>query len=98
MRPYAGAFAAGVLAAVVASALDGFSFALLIPFLRLLFGLSPTATGAPTAVERMLDGLLGPWLRGGAPMVALRNVVVVLLAAIALKNVAVYAAGFGVIP
>ena len=94
MRPYAGAFAAGVLAAVVASALDGFSFALLIPFLRLLFGLSPTATGAPTAVERMLDGLLGPWLRGGAPMVALRNVVVVLLAAIALKNVAVYAAGY----
>ena len=94
MRPYAGAFAAGVLAAVVASVLDGFSFALLIPFLRLLFGLSPTATGAPTAVERTLDGLLGPWLRGGAPMVALRNVVVVLLAAIALKNVAVYAAGY----
>ncbi|MBI2614678.1 MAG: hypothetical protein HYW52_03155, partial [Gemmatimonadetes bacterium] len=60
LRPYAGAFAAGVLAAVVASALDGFTFALLIPFLRLLFGLPATAVGpgpagsgagAPTAVE-----------------------------------------------
>ncbi|MBI2074199.1 MAG: ABC transporter ATP-binding protein [Gemmatimonadetes bacterium] len=43
---------------------------------------------------RLLDGLLGAWLRTDAPMVALRNVVVVLLAAIALKNVAAYAAGY----
>src|SRR3970040_167866 len=94
VRPYAGVFAAGVVAAVVASALDGFTFALLIPFLRLLFGLSPTAAGAPTVVERLLDGLLGTWLRAEAPMGALRNIVIVLLAAIALKNVAVYAAGY----
>jgi subfamily B ATP-binding cassette protein MsbA len=94
MRPYSRAFTAGVLAAVVASTLDGFTFALLIPFLRLLFGLSPTATGAPTAVERMLDGVLGGWLPADAPLAALRNVVVVLLAVIALKNVAVYAAGY----
>ncbi|MBI3081912.1 MAG: hypothetical protein HYY94_03185 [Gemmatimonadetes bacterium] len=94
MRPYRAAFVAGVLAAVIASTLDGFTFALLIPFLRLLFGLTPTAAGAPTAVERLLDGLLGAWLRTDAPMVALRNVVVVLLAAIALKNVAAYAAGY----
>jgi subfamily B ATP-binding cassette protein MsbA len=101
MRPYSRAFAAGVLAAVIASTLDGFTFALLIPFLRLLFGLSPTATGPGpegsgtlTAVERMLDGLLGAWLPADAPMTALRSVVVVLLAVIALKNVAVYAAGY----
>src|SRR3970040_1004085 len=94
VRPYAGVFAAGVVAAVVASTLDGFTFALLIPFLRLLFGLSPTAGGAPTVIERALDGVLGVWLRTDAPMIALRNVVFVLLATIALKNVAVYAAGY----
>ena len=100
-RPYSVAFAAGVVAAVTASMLDGFTFALLIPFLRLLFGLSPTATGAGTdgsgagtAVEQVLDGLLGSWLHAGAPLVALRNVVIVLLAAIALKNLAVYLAGY----
>ncbi len=94
MRPYAGAFTAGVLAAIIASTLDGFTFALLIPFLRLLFGLSPTAAGAPTVVERALEGVLGAWLRTDAPLVALRHVVLVLLATIAFKNVAVYAAGY----
>ncbi len=94
LRPYARPFTAGVLAAVIASALDGLTFALLIPFLRLLFGLGATAAGASTAVERVLDGLLGAWLPAGRPMVALRNVVLVLLAAIALKNAAGYAAGY----
>ncbi len=94
LRPYARPFAVGVLAAVVASALDGLTFALLIPFLRLLFGLGATAAGAPTVVERVLDGMLGAWLPAGRPMVALRNVVLVLLVTIALKNAAVYAAGY----
>lgn len=94
LRPYARPFAVGVLAAVVASVLDGLTFALLIPFLRLLFGLGATAGAAATAVERALDTLLGAWLPAGRPLVALRNVVLVLLATIALKNAAAYAAGY----
>lgn len=103
LRPYRAAFAVGVLAAVVASTFDGLTFALLIPFLRLLFGLTPTAAGAgaaasgaaaPTAIERLLGAVLGTWLPPHAPLVALRNVVVVLLATIAVKNAAVYAAGY----
>lgn len=94
LRPYSRAFAVGVLAAVIASALDGFTFALLIPFLRLLFGFGSTAAGAPTLVERVLDALLGGWLPADRPVVALRHVVLVLLGAIALKNAAGYAAGY----
>jgi subfamily B ATP-binding cassette protein MsbA len=93
LRPYARPFAVGVLAAVIASVLDGLTLALLIPFLRLLFGLKATAGAAATAVERVLDSLLGAWLPAGRPLVALRNVVLVLLATIALKNGAAYAAG-----
>jgi subfamily B ATP-binding cassette protein MsbA len=94
LRPYARPFAVGVLAAVVASALDGLTFALLIPFLRLLFGLGAAAGAGATAVERVLDALLGAWLPAGRPLVALRNVVLVLLATITLKNLAAYAAGY----
>jgi subfamily B ATP-binding cassette protein MsbA len=94
LRPYARPFAVGVLAAVVASVLDGLTFALLIPFLRLLFGVGAAAGAGATAVERVLDVLLGAWLPAGRPLVALRNVVLVLLATIALKNAAAYAAGY----
>jgi subfamily B ATP-binding cassette protein MsbA len=93
LRPYRGAFLAAALAAVLASVLDGLSFALLIPFLRLLFGLGP-APAEPSLVERWLDGLLAGWLPPGPPAVALRHVVLVLLGAIALKNVGVYLAGY----
>jgi subfamily B ATP-binding cassette protein MsbA len=94
LRPYARPFAVGVLAAVIASALDGLTFALLIPFLRLLFGMGGVVAAGATAVERALDALLGAWLPAGRPLVALRNVVLVLLGAIALKNAAAYAAGY----
>lgn len=94
LRPYGRPFAVGVLAAVIASVLDGFTFALLIPFLRLLFGLQATAGATATLVERVLDGVLGAWLPAGRPLVALRNVVLVLLGAVALKNAAAYAAGY----
>jgi subfamily B ATP-binding cassette protein MsbA len=94
VRPYRGAFAAGVLAAVLAAVLDGFTFALLIPFLRVLFGVTPTAQLGPTLVERWLSGTLGSWLTPGRPLASLRSVVLVLLATIALKNAAIYVAGY----
>ena len=50
LRPYTGALGLTLFAAIVASVLDGFTFALLIPFLRLLFGAgSAFVTEAPTA-------------------------------------------------
>ncbi len=93
LRPYTGALGVTFLAAVVASALDGFSFALLIPFLRLLFG-STTAfvTEAPTVIERVLETLVGFALVTDR-VTALRNVVLIILATFFVKNVAVYMAG-----
>jgi subfamily B ATP-binding cassette protein MsbA len=90
---YAGLLLVTFLAAVAASLLDGFVYTLLIPFLRVLFD-SPAqiATVNPTLVERVLDTIVGFALsvdRGAA----IRNVLLVILLAVALKNVAVYAAG-----
>jgi subfamily B ATP-binding cassette protein MsbA len=48
-----------------------------------------------SGVERVLDAGAGPLLRAGTPDVAVRNVVIVLLAAVILKNVAAYAASIG---
>ena len=94
VRPYGGALAAGVAAAVLAAVLDGLTFALLIPFLRTLFGLAPAAPADAGALERLLVDVLGRWLSPERPLAALRNVVLVLLGVIALKNVAVYAADY----
>ena len=93
LGPYTGALAIALLAAVVASVLDGFTFALLIPFLRLLFGeTSAFATEAPTVVERALNGLVGFALATDR-VTALRNVVLIIFGAFVVKNVAVYVAG-----
>lgn len=93
LRPYAGVLGVTLAAAIVASVLDGLTFALLIPFLRLLFGASNAfTTEAPTVVERTLQWLVGFALEGDR-IAALRNVVLIILAAFAVKNVAVYVAG-----
>jgi subfamily B ATP-binding cassette protein MsbA len=73
--------------------LDGFTFALLIPFLRLLFGTGGSmAVEAPTAVERLLESVIG-FAVAGDRGTALRNVFLFILAAVAVKNVAVYTVG-----
>ncbi len=93
LRPYAWCFFAGVVVAGIASVLDGFSFTLLIPFLRLLFG-SAGAGESPTTVDRLLDLVVGKLISQGDAEAALRNVVVLILVAVALKNGAIYLAGY----
>jgi len=81
-----------VAAAALASVLDALTFALLIPFLRLLFGASSgLATDAPTTVERLLELIVGFALVGDRGT-ALRNVVLFIMVTVALKNVAVFTA------
>lgn len=91
MRPYRGALALTLVAGVVSSALDGLMVALLIPFLRLLFG-ETALTGAPIAAEQLINSIVGPAL-GSERGTALRNIVLIILGTVALKNVAVYAFG-----
>ncbi len=93
-RPYSGMLVVAFVAAVVASALDGVTFALLVPFLRVLFGGDAVgaAVGDVTVVERVLNDVAGLALAGGRDA-AFRNVVFLMVGAVILKNVFVYTAG-----
>ena len=93
LRPYVSLFAATIAFTIVASVLDGFTFVLLIPFLRTLFHLPAIDTVDGSAVQVLLAKIAGPFLMG-APEVALRNVVIVLLVTLVLKNAAEYAAAY----
>src|SRR2546429_3912188 len=88
LRPYALLFVANLVATFVASVMDGATFVLLIPFLRTLFG----HEAGGSAVERLLAVVVGPLFAAGSPGAALRNVVLVLVAAMVIKNVLAYLA------
>src|SRR2546428_732361 len=92
LRPYALLFVANLVATFVASVMDGATFVLLIPFLRTLFGHDPLNVAGRSAVERLLAVVVGPLFAAGAPGAALRNVVLVLVAAMVIKNVLAYLA------
>src|SRR2546422_1127032 len=94
LRPYTLLFVTNIVATLVASVMDGATFVLLIPFLRALFGQQALPATGTSGVEDVLAKIAGPFVAagGGAPELALRNVVLVLLGALVLKNVAQYAA------
>src|SRR6266853_1430940 len=92
LRPYAFLFGANLVATFVASVMDGATFVLLIPFLRTVFGHDPLPVAGGSAVERMLAVVVGPLLAAGSPGAALRNVVLVLVGAMVVKNILAYLA------
>ncbi len=92
IRPYRIYFVGGLLAMALASLLDGFTMVLLIPFLRTLFGESAVLSGASSLVERVLAATVGPFLEAASPAEALRNVVIVVMAGLLLKNGFAYVA------
>src|SRR5213078_4829932 len=95
LRPYSPLFAATIGATVVSSVLDGFTFVLLIPFLRTLFGTAALPADGGTKAEAVLNKIAGPFLQAGTPAIALRNVVIVLLVALLLKNLTSYLSSIG---
>src|SRR5438477_7943171 len=95
LRPYSLQFGATIVATVISSVLDGFTFVLLIPFLRTLFGNAALPTEGGTKVEAVLNKIAGPSLPAGTPEIALRNVVIVLLVALLLKNLTSYLSALG---
>src|SRR3990172_3131450 len=98
LRPYTLLFVATIVATVVASVLGAFPSVLRLPFLRSLFGdagLPAAGGGRGSAVEAVLDRIAGPFIHAGTPDLALRNVVIVLLVALLLKNVTGYLASLG---
>ncbi|HTI05787.1 MAG TPA: ABC transporter ATP-binding protein [Gemmatimonadales bacterium] len=95
LKPYTLLFSSTIVATVVSSVLDGFTFVLLIPFLRTLFGTAALPAEGGSRVELILHKIAGPFLAAGTPEIALRNVVIVLLVALLLKNLTSYLASIG---
>ncbi len=77
---------------ILAAGLDGFAFALLIPFLNALFGkpLLPIDAGW---VNELLSRTIGALLNPADPMGSLRNVIAILLITVTIKNFFVWVAG-----
>ncbi|HKV71873.1 MAG TPA: ABC transporter ATP-binding protein [Gemmatimonadales bacterium] len=94
LRPYAWLFVATMLVTVVASVLDGFSLSMLVPFLRTIFGESTLLPAGGSKAQALIAWITGPLLATGSPEQALRSVVVVLLGALVLKNLAEYLSAY----
>ncbi|MEP6591159.1 MAG: ABC transporter ATP-binding protein [Gemmatimonadota bacterium] len=94
LRPQRGLFTAGLCAALVGSILDGATAALLIPILKLQFHQGPGFGEGNSRLERWLSALLGPLVEGVPPAVATLRLVLVFLAALSIKIVASYLAGY----
>jgi len=92
LRPHAWRMAGNIVANFVGAALDGYSFALLIPFLDALFGLPELPLGHGWVTD-FLRATIGALLYPGDPMRSLRNVILVILATVALKNLFLWLAG-----
>jgi subfamily B ATP-binding cassette protein MsbA len=84
--------AATVACNIGAALLDVFSFTLLIPFLNALFD-QPPVSSRPGLVNELLSWTVGQLLDPADKMGSLRNIILVILAAVALKNVLAWLSG-----
>ena len=89
LRPHSGLMAAVIACNIGAALLDVFSFTLLIPFLDALFG----TTTAPGGITEVQQRVVGAFLDAGDEMTSLRNIILVILAAVTLKNCLVWLSG-----
>ncbi len=95
-RPYLPLLLAAFGAAAVGSVLDGFTFAMIIPFLRAVFGESSLLPAAgQNGVERALDWLVGGLITRVDPATAFRNVAIMILGSVLVKNMLVYGSRLG---
>ncbi len=92
VRPHRAKLVGVVSLNAVAAIADVFSFTLLIPFLNALFGKSQIipATGM---IGEILSATIGVLLVPGDQMASLRNVILVVLVAVATKNVLIWLSG-----
>ena len=92
LRPHFWRMAVTIVANLVAAMLDGLAIAMLIPFLNILF--HQPATAIPSGlVARLINATVGGRIIPGDEMRSLRNVIVLVLIAVILKNLLVWVAG-----
>jgi subfamily B ATP-binding cassette protein MsbA len=92
LRPHAWLMAGNVFFSVVAQVLDGYAFVLLIPFLNALFNVSPLPATSSWLTD-LLAHTVGGLLDADHPMVSLRNIILIILVIVAVKNLFVWLAG-----
>ena len=90
LHPYRILFIASVGTLALGSVLDGFTMILLIPFLRSLFGEAAVLTGATSLIERIIEFTVGGLVGGPDPGASLRNVVIIVMGGLILKNIFFY--------
>jgi len=93
LRPHAWRLGGNVVLNVLAAALDGVAFTLLIPFLNTLFGLEARIASGMGWLTALQQALIGPFLDPADPMGSLRAVILVILGMVALKNLALWGGG-----
>jgi subfamily B ATP-binding cassette protein MsbA len=94
LRPYRGRFAAALALGLLAALAEGFTYSLLIPFLRLLFGADGAFPASGTPVEAVLRGVVGTFVGAADGRTALALVLACIAAALVVKNAASYAAAY----
>jgi subfamily B ATP-binding cassette protein MsbA len=81
-----------IAANLLAALLDGFAIALLIPFLNILFH-QPSTSLKSGWVSKLLNATVGSQIIPGDEMRSLRNVILLVMASVLLKNFLVWIAG-----
>jgi subfamily B ATP-binding cassette protein MsbA len=95
LGPYRAIFGLSLACMVAAALFDAFSLTLLIPFLRSLFGQGEVLPGGGrNLAEKVIDFTVGGWIETGSELDTLRNICLVVLAAVVLKNLFLYGARF----
>jgi subfamily B ATP-binding cassette protein MsbA len=92
LRPHAWRMSITIVSNLVAAVLDGFAIALLIPFLNILFH-QPSTSLKSGWVSKLVDATVGTRIVPGDEMRSLRNVILLVMAAVVLKNLLVWVAG-----
>jgi subfamily B ATP-binding cassette protein MsbA len=92
LRPHTWRMAGAIVANIAAALLDAFSLALLIPFLNTLFDQPPISLKAGW-VSNLLQATVGRLLDPSDKMGSLRNVILIVLAAVVVKNILTWIAG-----
>ena len=93
VRPHRGKLIGVVALNLVAAIADVFSFTLLIPFLNALFGNADILPQSGKLIAQLLQATIGALIVSGDQMASLRNVIVVILIAVTVKNTLVWLSG-----
>jgi ATP-binding cassette, subfamily B, bacterial MsbA len=92
LRPHRWLMVSAIASSILAAGLDGFSFAMLIPFLQSLFGDQPLPVGSGPLTQ-FLSLTIGSLLKPADKMGSLQVVIVIILVAVTAKNIFVWLGG-----